>query len=63
MLGFIKTSPKVETLSLDASEAIVFAVVVAILALGFGLRWWIYLSHGLVNSRLSGLTPFLRRHA
>jgi hypothetical protein len=49
MLGFIKTSPKVETLSLDASEAIVFAVVVAILALGFGLRWWIYLSHGLVQ--------------
>jgi hypothetical protein len=60
MLGFIKISPKVDPLapqneaskqrfSLAVSEAIVFAVLVAILALGFGVRLWIYLPRGLLQ--------------
>jgi hypothetical protein len=60
MLGFIKISPKVEPLaphneapkewlSLAVREAIVFTVLVVILALGFGVRLWIYLPRGLLQ--------------
>jgi hypothetical protein len=60
MLGFIEISPKVEPLaprneaskeklSLAVREAVVFAVLVAILALGFGVRLWIYLPRGLLQ--------------
>jgi hypothetical protein len=58
MLGFVKISPKVEPLaprkkaskerlSLAVREAIAFAVLVAILVLGIGVRLWIYLPRGL----------------
>jgi hypothetical protein len=60
MLGFIKISPKVEPtaphnetskegLSLAVREAIAFAVLVAILVLGIGVRLWIYLPRGLLQ--------------
>jgi hypothetical protein len=60
MLGFINISPKVkplapqnagskERLSLAVGEAIVLAVRVAFLALGFGVQLWIYLPRGLLQ--------------
>ena len=57
MLGFIKISPTEESLarrkapskgklSLAACEAITFAFILALLALGFAIRFWTYFPHG-----------------
>ena len=57
MLGFIKISPADESLarhkkpsrerlSLAACEAVTFAVILALLALGFALRYWTYFPNG-----------------
>jgi hypothetical protein len=51
MLGFVKISPKLEPLApqLAVREAIAFAVMMAILTLGLGVRLWIYLPLGLLQ--------------
>jgi hypothetical protein len=57
MLGFIKISPTddslarrkeppKERLSLAACEAVTFAVILALLALGFAIRYWTFFPHG-----------------
>ena len=57
MLGFIKISPTEESLarrkkpsrerpSLAGCEAVTFAVILALLALGFAIRFWTYFPHG-----------------
>jgi hypothetical protein len=57
MLGFIKISPTDESparhkerskerLSLAACEAITFAVILALLALGFAIRYWAFFPYG-----------------
>jgi hypothetical protein len=57
MLGFIKISrpdesparhkePSKGRMSLAACEAITFAFILALLALGFAIRFWTYFPHG-----------------
>jgi hypothetical protein len=57
MLGFIKVSPAAEPLArrgesfkeelwLSVRAAIAIAVMLALLALAFGIRLWVYFPHG-----------------
>lgn len=59
MLGFMKVSPTVEPLArqkepskerlFPVREAIAIAVMLALLALAFGIRLWVYFPHGVTS--------------